>query len=359
MAQALTECNHDMRMADEYYRRAISAAPDSITVNNAYLHHLVRSGEVELARYVFRDFFLRSGRQLPSRRGKRMWDGSNIEGSRIFISGTVGYGDCLQFARFASYLKALGAFITLQCPEPLWELISSIEAIDRLVADLESAPEFDFFVSMWTVFLYFSDSLRLAAESVPYLRAGPEITRKWAANFSGHNVLKVGIVWKCSVKTRNKYTDRNLDLDECDSLSEIPGVCYYGLQVPGLKPSERHKIRIVALPDSIIEFVETAGVIESLDLVLTVDTAIAHIAGALNKRTLLLLPFSSDVRWMMDRADSPWYPSITLIRQPQPGDWRSVIAQAAYKIRELASVRSRGQAVVAPVLRTRGDIAGL
>ncbi|NJL28971.1 MAG: tetratricopeptide repeat protein, partial [Thermoanaerobaculia bacterium] len=233
------------------------------------------------------------------------WDGSDLTGKTILLYAEQGFGDTIQFIRYAPLVAAKGGRMIVECQPPLVRLLQTVAAIDRVIPRGEPLPEFDFQIPLLSLPNRFTTSIETTPTEIPYLQ--PPADSIALPKSTG---LKVGIAWAGSPTNRgDRY--RSCGIDRFLPLLEIPGITFYSLQ----KGAEVGDHRIINLDSQLGDFADTAGAIAQLDLVITVDTAVAHLAGALGKPVWVVLCFDADWRWMRDRPDSPWYPTARLFRQ--------------------------------------------
>lgn len=261
------------------------------------------------------------------------WRGEALSGETIVIGFEAGHGDMIQFARYASLLKRMGAAeVALICHPGLQRLFGTLAGVDRLLAVGEDIPTegWDFWTPPLSLPHYCRTTLDTIPASVPYLSAEPAGIADWAARLSG-NGRRVGLVWKGNPRFEND-ADRSLpDLSVLAPLGGLAGIDFISLQKgtgedEALAPPP--DLHLQAFGGQLTDFADTAALIANLDLVISVDTAVAHLAGALGKPCWVLLPdFRTDWRWLTGRNDSPWYPSLRLFRQPAGGDWLPVVSE--------------------------------
>ena len=256
---------------------------------------------------------------------KPQWKGESLEGKAILLHAEQGLGDTIQFIRYAPLVKRRGGKVIVECQAPLQRLLSSIPEIDHLIVRGEAWPEFDFQLPLMSLPRVFETDLQSIPNEVPYLGA-PEIS---APELGPGNGLRVGLVWSGSRQHKNDR-NRSIPLGMFERLMSLEGVRFFSIQVD-LRAEDAPTLsrfdRIVDLRECLTDFSITAAVIKKLDLVISVDTAVVHLAGALSRPVWTLLPFAPDWRWLLGRSDSPWYPTMRLFRQPSPGDWASVFAE--------------------------------
>lgn len=256
----------------------------------------------------------------------RAWDGEDPAGRKLLLYGEQGFGDTIQFARFAGLLTERGARVMLQCQRPLVRLLSSLPKLDVVVPDDEPPPVFDIQAPLMDVPGLIGVGLADLPGRFPYLAADPSLAEIWRSRLSASKP-KVGLVWQGN-PTSPSERGRSIPLSHLAPLLARPGIAWYSVQhgsgreqVADL-PSE---IRPEDLGQHLRDFADTAAVLANLDLVFTTCTSVAHLAGALGRPTWVMLRHAADWRWMTDRNDSPWYPSVRLFRQSVAGDWTSVV----------------------------------
>jgi hypothetical protein len=251
-------------------------------------------------------------------------------------------GDTLQFIRYASLVKALGGRVIFACPRKLIPLLTSCPGIDHLYGeDDDDPPRYDVHAALLSLPGMFRTDLESIPADVPYLSPSDELVAEWRERLPRDGSLRVGIAWQGSPKYAMDAV-RSIPLTEFAPLSEVPGLKLFSLQ-KGLGSEQLGKIDwpIEELGSQLDEggraFLDTSAVMKNLDLVITSDTSIAHLAGALGVPTWIALSFSPDWRWMLEREDSPWYPTVRLFRQQSAGDWAGVFARIKTALAALAS----------------------
>ena len=256
-----------------------------------------------------------------------LWDGTPLNGKSILIYAEQGFGDTIQFVRYIDLLPDANTIIIVVCQPELKTLFKSINRIDTLVTKGEDIPDSDVHVPLLSLPYMFNTTLDTIPARIPYLYLNPEADSVFHLDDS-HD-LKIGIVW-AGRPTHANDNNRSIDLKWFKCLLDIRNCEFFSLQVgerrEDIKQHGCHHT-IKDLGEQFTDFHHTASAILQLDLVISVDTAVAHLAGALGKAVWTLLPFVPDWRWMLDRSDSPWYPSMTLFRQKETGDWRPVFEQ--------------------------------
>ncbi len=266
-------------------------------------------------------------RQNPARVfAQPLWDGSPISGKTILLHAEQGFGDMIQFIRYAPLVKRLGATVIVECPPELVRLLQACEGVDRVIAHGEVPPEFDTHAPLLSLPARHKTTIETIPAVVPYLHA-PDGVRPAALPDDDPTVTRrIGIVWAGRPGYTAELRNRSCPLSPFLRVAELPNIALYSLQkgprTDDLKSQEARMIRHFG--DQLGDFADTATVIEQLDLVITIDTAVAHLAGALGKPVWVLLPFIPDWRWLLEREDSPWYPTMRLFRQRRHGDWAEV-----------------------------------
>ena len=265
-----------------------------------------------------------------------LWDGSPFVNQRLYIRYHQGLGDNLQFIRYLPQVKALGGTVIYEAKSSLIPLLKNVKCIDQLV---EAAPDgvpavdHDYHICLMDLPRIFGTTLDTVPHEVPYLFADPERSLVWSQHVSGPG-LKVGLVWAGGASHRNDR-NRSCPLVYFAPLAEMTNVELFGLQTgPRAKEADRGRVPIINLGPYFQDFADTAAVIAHLDLVISVDTAVLHLAGAMGKPTWALLPFAPDWRWLLHRRDSPWYPTLRLFRQNRPGQWKPVLEGVAQELNQ-------------------------
>jgi hypothetical protein len=258
------------------------------------------------------------------------WDGKDIKGKTICLHAEQGFGDAIQFIRYAPLVAKNGARVIVEAPYPLIDLFKTVEGIDMLVKRGDSLPDFDVHCPILTLPMLFKTSMQSIPASVPYIHSDPARKSRWTERLSaGKKRLKVGIAWSGNPDHKNDR-NRSISFAMLRPIAEMPQVSLYSLQ-KGIVSSEiEAQIQEAGMIDytgDIGDFADTAALIDNLDLIISVDTSVAHLAGALGKNVWVLLPYAPDWRWLLGRNDSPWYPTMRLYRQSLPGDWEGVVKE--------------------------------
>ena len=267
------------------------------------------------------------GMQLP-RFSQPRWGGEDLNGRRILLYAEQGYGDAIQFVRYAPLVAARGGRVIIGCPAALHTLFGSVAGVERVITQFADLPAIDVQAPLMSLPGIFKTTLASVPARIPYFSVPPEL-RPGATRPAGR--LRIGLVWAGRPTHRNDRR-RSIPFDTMARLLARTDSVWFSLQVGGTGPELGRLVqggKITDLGAQIGNFMDTAQAIARLDLVIAVDTAVAHLAGALGKPVWLLLPFEAEWRWLLDRADSPWYPTMRLFRQNRQGDWAEVVARVA------------------------------
>jgi Tfp pilus assembly protein PilF len=259
------------------------------------------------------------------------WDGAPFPGRTILLHAEQGLGDTLQFIRYAALVHDRGGKIVVACQRPLVRILKSVPGIDEVVAQDEPLPEFDLHAPLLSLPRIFGTRLDSIPSRVPYLAVEPELVEWWRQDLEPIPGFRIGVSWAGNPEQPNDR-NRSVPLAQLAPLAELSGVHLVSLQVgPG-----RDQIRQVAshwpltdLGDRLDDFTTTAAAMKNLDLVIAVDSAVAHLAGALGVPVWVALSFAPDWRWLPESEESPWYPTARLFRQTSPRDWAGVFRQIA------------------------------
>ncbi len=259
-----------------------------------------------------------------------LWLGAEpLSGKTILLHGEQGLGDILQFCRYAPMVKGLGGRVILEVREPLVDLLTALEGVDLLLARGAALPEFDFHCPLMSLPLAFATTVETIPAPVRYLQADPARATAWRARLGPAAKPRVGLAWSGNP---NHPRDRERSIAFADIATLLsPDIEWFSLHrdLPEMDAQGLHTRTDIRHFGAEMTFAETAALAEAMDLIISVDTAIAHLAGALGRPVWILLPHRPDWRWMTERAGSPWYPSARLFRQDAPGDWAGVLARAA------------------------------
>ncbi|HXG11259.1 MAG TPA: tetratricopeptide repeat protein [Gemmataceae bacterium] len=282
----------------------------------------------------------RCGELTPRSFPQPRWDGAPLHGRTILLHAEQGLGDAIQFIRYAALVKERGGRVVVECSRPLVSLLRRCPGVDEVVARGATLPVFDVHAPLLSLPGIFRTTLNTIPARVPYLFADPEQEQRRRRELEAIPGLKVGIAWQGNPKHREDRR-RSVPLERFESLAQVPGVRLVSLQKgPGADQLRelRGRFEVIDLGPQMQEeswtLTDTAAVVANLDLVVSVDTAVAHLAGAMGMPVWVALPFASDWRWLLNREDSPWYPTMRLFRQTRPGDWDGVFQRLTEALRE-------------------------
>ncbi|HEY7158656.1 MAG TPA: DUF6165 family protein [Gemmataceae bacterium] len=268
-----------------------------------------------------------------------LWDGSPLEGRTLLLHTEQGLGDTLQFIRYAPLVKQRGGTVIVECPTALGQLLARCSGIDRLIARGAPLPIFDVHAPLLSLPRIFGTTLANVPANVPYLFADATLIDYWRSELSGVAGFKIGIAWQGNPRFPADGM-RSIPLTHFTPLAQVEGVRLFSLQKgPGREqlPAVAGYLPVIDLADRLDEttggFMDTAAVMKNLDLVVTSDTSIAHLAGALGVPVWVALALGADWRYLLGREDSPWYPTMRLFRQTRLGDWDSVFERIATELR--------------------------
>lgn len=266
------------------------------------------------------------------------WTGGSLSGKTILLFSEQGFGDVIQFARYIPAVAKAAARVLVRCPRTLTALLQRSFAGVTVCSDVEPLPRFDLQCALMSLPRFFKLRPDNIPNAIPYLHADPAGATHWRRGpVTGK--LNVGLCWGTESRSGSR---KSLHLHELEPLGRVPGVAFHTLQTgsfarevaqppPGMDLTE---------PEGLRSFSDTAALISTLDLVISVDTAVAHLAGAMGKPVWTLVPFPPDWRWRLRGEDSPWYPTMRLFRQARPGDWQGVVAEVGAALAQRA--RSNG-----------------
>ena len=270
------------------------------------------------------------------------WNGEPLNGRTIVLVAEQGYGDCIQFIRYATLLSRVGARVDMVSPPALVRLFRTVEGIADVCVVRHGEAQFDYHCWLMSLPRLLGTGLESIPGSVPYLKADARVVEYWRERLHKISGLKVGLVWAGGFKKYDSLGPRrDIPLKTLAPLATIPGVLLISLQkgegsTVGLQAEGTEEMPLLDMTSELGDFADTAALIENLDLVISADTAVAHLAGALGKPVWLLSRYDGCWRWMAPRTDSPWYPTMKIFWQEQPGDWGEVVRRVEQALRALA-----------------------
>jgi tetratricopeptide (TPR) repeat protein len=282
----------------------------------------------------------RPGTTQPAWRGE-----TTLSDQTILLHAEQGFGDTLQFCRYAPLVAAQATKVVLEVPRPLVRLLGSLSDCVEIVAEGDPIPDFDLHCPLMSLPLAFGTTLGTIPGHVPYLRADPTEVAMWRSRLAPYPGLRVGLTWAGSSRLGNSRSSsldrrRSITLAHLAGLRDLPGLSLISLQT-GAASAEAGSppagLTIIDWTKELADFAATAALIEALDLIISVDTAVAHLAGALGRPVWTLHRHDASWRWLRGRDDSPWYPSARLFRQPTPGDWNTPISDLIRALQAICS----------------------
>jgi len=290
--------------------------------------------------------------ETPKRFTQPLWNGADISGKKILVYAEQGLGDTLQFIRYAQVLKQKGAYVIIETQAALAPLLRLCPYIDHVVVRNEALPDFDYQIAMMSLPHVLGTTPETVPNELPYLFADPKLVATWKEKLSADKNFKIGICWHGNGRyptqaLRHAVEAKAIPLKKLAELTKLGNVSLYSLQrfdgtdqIAFLDKSTPIHQFPADFDVANGRFMDTAAVMKNLDLVLTIDTSVAHLAGALNVNTWLLLPDPADWRWIIGRDDSPWYPGMRLFKQQKRGDWDGLLETVAQELRKIVTQRA-------------------
>jgi tetratricopeptide (TPR) repeat protein len=273
-----------------------------------------------------------------------LWLGAeDLRGRTILLHGEQGFGDTLQFCRYAAHVARMGARVLIEVPPELVTLMRSLDGPAAVIAAGEPLPPFDCHCPLASLPLAFGTTLDTVPAAPRYLAAPSERIALWRERLGDTAGHRVGLVWagnpRLGLRNANRVDrQRSLDFDQLAPVLAAEGCTFYSLQKGAAAVAQLHACghRVIDHTEALRDFADTAALVANLDLVIAVDTSVAHLAAAVGKPVWLLNRFNTCWRWLLAREDSPWYPTLRIFRQPSHGDWTAVIAQVAAELQHAA-----------------------
>jgi len=340
---------HRLAEAEAVLRESLQLYPDSVTAHVNLSHTLLLGGRLAEGwrEYEWRWSSLVMGLQ-PRAFAQPAWSGESLAGRTLLIHAEQGLGDTLQFCRFVPPLAALGARVVIEAQPPLARLLRSLPGVAAIVAAGDPLPDFDLHLPLMSLPLRLGVTLDTLPGPIPYLEPEPAAAAHWQQRLAALPGLRVGLVWAGGsirgVPTQQAVDRRrSLELEQLAPLAGLAGVSFVSLQKgePSREPRPQGLI-LHDWTDELDDFADTAALASGLDLVIAVDTSVAHLAGALGRPVWMLNRFDTCWRWLLGRDDSPWYPTLRQFRQPAPGDWGRVIQAVRAALVDLAGPAGAG-----------------
>jgi len=325
--------------AIHHYERAIALRPDAPGYRWNYSVALLLNGDYARG---WKEYEWRWQGCLELKHGKPAfrqpeWTGQDISGKTLLLYREQGMGDVIQFVRYAPMAAARGASVVVACQPELVRLVGTVDGISKAVSIEQALPPFDFHCPLLSLPLIFNTTLETIPSNVPYIHADPALVEVWRRRIGVQEGLKVGLIWGGWASNSVDHM-RSVPLGDFAQLARIRGFRFYSLQKGEHAAQTRSAPAGLPLIDwtgDIHDFADTAALMANLDLLISVDTAGLHLAGALGKPAWLLCRHESEWRWLLERDDSPWYPTLRIFRQSRPGRWQDVMEKAATALKEL------------------------
>jgi hypothetical protein len=320
------------------YRQAIALEPANAEAHSNLGIALLAAGELPEG-WREHEWRWKTPHLIAARRdfGVPLWRGEPAEGRTLLIHAEQGFGDTLQFCRYASMASARGMRVIMEAQPPLVRLLRTLTGVDVVLARGDPLPAFDLHCPMLSLPLAFGTSLETIQSSGRYLHADPARVAEWRDRLAAVDAAstRVGLVWAGNPRRHSRGLTavdrrRSISPERLAPLLRLPGLRFFSLQKDGPRPAGH--IAALDFMTEMEDFADTAALIMNLDLVISVDTAVAHLTGALGKPVWLMDRFDTCWRWLTGRSDSPWYPNLRLFRQPRPGDWDTVLDAIAREL---------------------------
>lgn len=312
------------------YRQIVERQPNHVDAYIGLATTLLHAGQFDLGwpQYEWR---IKHPSMPQPPQGCPAWRGEPLNGRTVLLLSEQGAGDTLQFVRYAEMVKQRGGRVLVQCSPALESLLAGCPGVDGVLAAHQPPPPIDAYAWLASLPGIFGTSLNTIPGAAAYLQPRAEIVDRWRARLSGETRFKIGIAWQGNpIHPRDR--DRSIPLREFVRLGQLPGVRLFSLQF-GAGREQLTTIdeadRPVDFGDELGDFESAAGLIANLDLVVTCDSAPAHLAGAVGANVWVALAYACDWRWLADRTDSLWYPTMRLFRQQRRGDWAEVFSRIA------------------------------
>jgi tetratricopeptide (TPR) repeat protein len=323
-----------------HFNKALEFQPEYAEAHRSRALTLLLMGEFSPGWNEYEWRWRCAGNKRPSLTG-RQWEGEPLEGKRILLYCEQRNRDTLQFIRYAKIVKEQGATVLVRCPAALQSLLRSCPWIDHLYADTDPDPGCDLHLPLLSLPRVLGSTLTSLPKEVPYLTADPTLTERWRKELSYLQAFKVGIHWQGLLRFRGDHK-RFIPLAHFAPLAAVPGVRLISLQ-RGIGSEQVAQVSFSVtdtgngLEPAAGAFAEAAAILKNLDLFITADTSLAHLAGALGIPVWLMLPYAPDWRWLLHREDSPWYPTMRLFRQTEQDNWEEVCERIAAALKDRLS----------------------
>lgn len=321
------------------YEKAIAMQPDFALAHWNLGFALLLLGDYSrgLPEYEWR--WRTNSVSIPRNFSQPQWTGETLAGKRILIHAEQGLGDAIHIARYLPLVAQRGGKVILECPGPLVRLFRQLPGLSEIVNFGDPLPQFDVHCPLMTLPLVFKTTLETIPAQIPYLKPDPQLAAQWAEKMPAEpGSPRIGLVWAGAPGNKNDR-NRSMSLQELAPLAEVKNAQFYSLQKgPAAAQANRPPagMKLIDFTENFSDFADTAAMAANLDLVIAVDTSVAHLAGAMGCPVWILIPFMPDWRWMRERADSPWYPTLRIFRQSTRRKWPEVVQNVAQALKGFA-----------------------
>jgi tetratricopeptide (TPR) repeat protein len=276
----------------------------------------------------------------PRTYDKPLWQGEDLRGKRLLVHFEYGYGDTLQFVRYVPLLAERGARVFLEAQAPLRGLLQRMHGLSEFIVAGELLPEYELHCPLLSLPLRFGTTVETVPAKVPYLQVDAQRLRRWEQRLRRRKALNVAVVWSPHPHALGDRR-RSIALSDLWALGRHPHIAFYGLQKRDTRQTVPRALDWTDLGEEIQDFSDTAAILKNMDLLISIDSGPAHLGGALAVPVWLLLPYNPEWRWLLQRDDSPWYPTLRLFRQPRPEDWEAVLARVRTELHRAADESAR------------------
>ena len=327
-----------------FFDQAIQAAPQAALSHTARAFSLLMMGRFQEGWQAYK-WRWHLPNNTPRICAQPLWDGSNPKGKRLYLYTEQGFGDALMFVRYVKLVREIGGIVILECRPEMFRLFQGSNLADELVVrakDDKTPPTFAFdqHLPLLNVPGFYTNSLQTIPTEVPYLYPDPTLKEQWYRQLKKLTGLRVAIAWSGNPAT-SVNRNRACTLQAFLPLLQVTGVVFISVQ-KGVPVQQLHAnqetIKILDLDPQLTDFAETAAVLANVDLLISTDTAVVHLAGSLGLPVWTILHTAAEWRWMQQRLDSPWYPSMRLFRQTTPGDWQEVMDRVETALRQWVTI---------------------
>lgn len=329
------------------YDRAVALKPDYAEAHKNRGMLLLKMGDFDAGwpEYEWR-LATRKDKQLwwTSDLPQPQWNGASFQGQSLLVHTEQGLGDTIQFIRYLPQVQARGGKVLIACPGPFHRLFYGFAGVEMLPLEPEQVRSLsvDWQIPLPSLPHVFGTKLGTIPNQVPYLQVPAILLDKWRRRVD-RTRYNIGIAWAGTPhhsETRNQYRRRACDLHTFTTLMRFSGVSFFSLQKDQNESTITDELRLVDYSSEFTDLAETAALVANLDLIISVDTSVAHLAGALGRPVWTLLPYAADWRWLIEKEDTPWYPTMRLFRQQRPGDWQAVLERVAAELQGVLQQRA-------------------